>query len=138
MGDSPGDCWEWIGSKSKVTGYGKKQWHGETWLAHRWIYTMLFGKIEDSKVINHLCGNRLCVNPHHLEVTDQAGNCRHGGGAKLTADAVKEIKSAGPSRKWGDGAKLARKHGVSCALIHDIWNGRAWANISHHSNQESQ
>lgn len=119
-------CWEWKGCVSKRTGYGKKQWHGKSLLAHRWLYALLRGPIPSGKVINHKCGNRRCVNPLHLEVTDQAGNCRHGKGTKLSPEVVHEIKNAKRSRKWGDGAALARKHGVSGALIHDIWNGRAW------------
>ena len=130
IGASPDDCWEWQGSVSKTTGYGKKQYMGTTWLAHRWVYMMLLGPIPDGLVINHRCSNRKCVNPHHLEVTDQAGNCRHGAGTKLSVDAVEEIKAARGSRKWGDGARLARKHNVSPALIHDIWNGRAWADVA--------
>lgn len=79
--------------------------------------------------MNHLCSNRACVNPHHLEVTTQTENCRHGAGTTLTEDCVREIKSAFSQRRWGDGAKLARKHRVSGALIHDIWRGRAWKEI---------
>lgn len=122
----PGDCWQWTGSINKVTGYGKKQWMGETWLAHRWVWSMLFGDIHNNMTINHKCSNRGCVNPHHLEVVSQADNCRHGRGATLTHDQAAEIKAAGKNRKWGDGARLAKKFGVSSSLVHDIWNGRAW------------
>ena len=90
---------------------------------------MLFGPIPDELVVNHLCSNRSCVNPHHLEVTDQAGNCRHGKGTKLNLSQVKEIKEAKSNRVWGGAKKLADKFGVSSALIHDIWNGRAWKEI---------
>lgn len=126
IGDSPGDCWQWIGGVSGVTGYGKKQFHGRTLLAHRWVWEQFFGPIPEGLVINHLCSNRACVNPHHLELTTQSGNCRHGKGTRLTAQQVAEIKAAKYNKRWGGGAALARKHGVSCALIHDIWNGRAW------------
>lgn len=126
IGASPGDCWEWQGRVSPQTGYGKKQFHSRTLLAHRWMWEQLFGPIPKGAVINHLCRNRACVNPHHLEVVSQAQNCRHGRASKLTEAQVAEIKAAKGDRKWGDGAKLARKYGVSGGLIHDIWNGRAW------------
>lgn len=127
IGKSAGDCWEWQGNVSKRTGYGKKQFHGKTMLAHRWMYEMIQGPIPDGLVINHKCRNRKCVNPHHLEVVDQAGNCRDGAGTKLSLEEVAEIKAAKASKRWGDGSRLARKYKVSTSLIHDIWNGRAWA-----------
>ena len=129
LGTSPNDCWEWTGCANKRTGYGKKQWLGETWLAHRWVWTMLFGTIQKDMTINHMCSNRICVNPHHLEVVSSIDNVRHGAGTKLTLEQASEIKESGKNRKWGDGKKLAEKYGVSGALIHDIWNGRAWKDI---------
>ena len=129
IGSGPDDCWEWQGSINQRTGYGKKTYCGKDMLAHRWVYEMLLGPITEGMVINHKCSNRRCVNPHHLEIVTQADNCRHGGGVVLSFDAVKEIKAAKGSRKWGDGVRLARKYGVSSALIHDIWNGRAWAEV---------
>ena len=126
IGDSPESCWEWLGTVNSKTGYGKKTVHGKNILAHRWIYELLLGPIPRGLVINHKCRNRKCVNPHHLEITDQAGNCRDGKGTKLTKDQVNEIQKSKLNKKWGDGAKLAKKFNVSGALIHDIWNGRAW------------
>ncbi|MCC7126440.1 MAG: HNH endonuclease [Acidobacteria bacterium] len=130
LGETPDACWQWLGRVSPATGYGKKQFHGRTMLAHRWMYEQLFGPIPEGLVINHKCRNRSCVNPHHLEVTTQAGNTRHGAGTILTAEQVREIKAAFSTRKWGEGRRLARRFGVSNALIHDIWHGRAWKEIA--------
>ena len=131
LGESPNDCWGWTGSINKRTGYGKKQWHGESVLAHRWVWMMLFGKIPDGKVINHKCSNRKCVNPHHLEVVTQSENCRHGAGTKLTADAVKSIRQTLSLRRSTATKKnLAFQHGVSVQTITDIDTGRSWRSLN--------
>lgn len=130
IGECPDNCWLWLGSINPKTGYGKKQLDGKSVLAHRWVYEMLLGPIPDGLVIDHKCKTRHCVNPHHLEVVDQAENCRRALTTKLTVDQVSEIKAAKETKKWGEATRLARKHGVSPALIHDIWNGRAWKDVA--------
>jgi len=127
--DDDSGCWNWAGTANPKTGYGKKQWFARTELAHRWVWTMFNGKIPEGLVINHKCRNRKCVNPDHLEVVTQTENCRHGKGCALTKKEAQSILDHKQLRVWGDGAKLARKYGVSTALIHDIWNGRAWKEL---------
>ncbi len=79
-------CWNWTGSQNG-TGYGRF-WDGTNTYAHRWSYEFCVGPIPDGLQIDHLCRNRGCVNPEHLEaVTPQTNTLR---GVGLTAqNAVK-------------------------------------------------
>ncbi|MGH1470120.1 MAG: HNH endonuclease signature motif containing protein [Cellvibrionaceae bacterium] len=129
LGADPSDCWNWQGSLNKKTGYGKKQENGLTLLAHRWVYESLLGPIEKDKVINHICSNRSCVNPYHLEVVSQAENCRHGKGSKLNRIQAKTIKRLKKSKYWGLRKVLAKRYNISEQLVSDIWYGRAWKEI---------
>lgn len=64
-------CWVWqlaIGG----TGYGTITVNGRTMRAHRVYYARERGDIPEGLVLDHLCRNRRCVNPAHLEpVTDR-------------------------------------------------------------------
>ena len=72
------DCWEWQGAKNVTHGYGKIQVNKRTHNAHRIIYEVLVGPIPDGLVVDHLCRNKLCVNPDHLEPVTWAENIRRG------------------------------------------------------------
>lgn len=59
-------CWEWVGSKNSE-GYGNFSYKGKTVSAHRLSYEFIKGEIDPGKEIDHLCKNKSCVNPEHLE-----------------------------------------------------------------------
>ena len=59
------DCWEWKAAKGKGD-YGMFGLRGKTVLAHRVAYELFKGPIQD-ETIDHLCGNRTCMNPEHLD-----------------------------------------------------------------------
>lgn len=125
LGRTPESCWEWLGGKT-AAGYGKKTFHGRTYLAHRWLFMQLFGPIPDGMVIDHTCQNPGCVNPHHLRAVTQATNCRSGDTAKLTPGDVVEIKSVPKADRARKRAGIAFRFGISPQLVSDIWAGRAW------------
>lgn len=65
------DCWEWSGYRND-RGYGK--YGGE--YAHRISYAIHNGPLELGKHIDHMCGNRACVNPSHLDQVRPVINLR--------------------------------------------------------------
>lgn len=70
-------CWDWCGTISKK-GYGVF-WNGTKLVAaHRYSYEKVKCKIPDGLQIDHLCRNRRCVNPDHLEVVTLQENVARG------------------------------------------------------------
>ena len=72
-------CWEWIAYLDK-DGYGKITVKVNNkikgWLAHRVIYILLKGEIPIGLQLDHLCKNKKCVNPDHLEPVTQLENIK--------------------------------------------------------------
>lgn len=69
-------CWEWQGFLH--SGYGHIKVHGKVILAHRVSYELHRGLIPTGMEIDHLCRNRRCVNPDHLEVVTRRENWQRG------------------------------------------------------------
>jgi hypothetical protein len=70
-------CWNWIGQISKdgyPAGTMSAGPDGRQMIAHRLFFEEAKGAIPAGLVIDHLCGNRRCVNPDHLEAVTQKVN----------------------------------------------------------------
>ena len=80
---APDDCWLWQGRLHKGYGaFGKRSLR-----VHRVAYAAAFGAIPKGLEIDHLCRNRRCGNPAHLEAVTHAVNV--GRGARATATHCK-------------------------------------------------
>lgn len=77
--ESESGCWEWQG-RFLNNGYGQC----DNTTAHRVAYRLFTGEIPDGYEIDHLCRNKRCVNPEHLEAVTHAVNMSRGERANQT------------------------------------------------------
>jgi hypothetical protein len=71
-----GGCWE-ANLAPNGKGYVVVNINSRTWRLHRLSYTTYKGDIE-GKILDHLCRNRKCVNPEHLEIVTNQVNVQRG------------------------------------------------------------
>ena len=69
-------CWEWTAAIDRY-GYGKVSYNGVKVKAHRIVFLLIRGNIK-GKHLDHLCRNRKCVNPDHLDPVTNLQNTRRG------------------------------------------------------------
>jgi hypothetical protein len=124
---APGECWGWRGAHFQQNGYAlfsirtvvDLKWRPTT--AHRIAYELYVGPIPDGLVIDHLCRNRGCVNPEHLEPVTRGENVRRG--MHPTAVLVRE-NHCGKGHKFTPDNTIVRKNGKrecrTCVRARDV------------------
>jgi hypothetical protein len=81
-------------------------------MAHRFVYQLKHGPIDPSKDIDHLCRNRMCCNPDHLEPVSRSENLRRGSQGRTTRASIMLMRLADASTHMNR-SEIAEMFGVS-------------------------
>lgn len=119
-----GDCWVWTGSVDRG-GYGK--FGGKTVSAHRFAYESLVGEIPPGLELDHLCRNRACVNPSHLEPVTRKVNLERARDLRTTCPKGHEYTEENTIR-W-------RNNGRRCRICEQERERRRWPERSEWQNR---
>lgn len=77
--DASGVCWEWTGATTSGYGVIGRGGRGDgNALTHRVMWEEMIGAVPQGLDLDHLCRNRACCNPDHLEPVDRATNVARG------------------------------------------------------------
>jgi hypothetical protein len=125
---TPSGCLEWLGHVDR-NGYGRVDVAGEARKAHRVVYEQHSGPIPDGLQLDHLCRNRACVNPEHLEIVTNAENSRRGANAKLAPEGVLEIRNLLAVGALTN-VEIGRRLGVSASTVRAVKNGQCWRDVA--------
>jgi hypothetical protein len=112
-------CIEWTAHIR--TGYGQF-WSGSRHMpAHRFAYEQRRGPVPSGFVIDHLCRNRRCVNPDHMEVVTQRENVLRGD--TIPARNSQKTRCKSGHLFAGDNVRIrpdGSRRCVACTKLHDI------------------
>lgn len=72
------NCWNWTGALNR--GYGSFLFFRKRYSAHRFAFEQIIGKVRNGLILDHLCRNRKCVRPDHLEPVTNLENLLRGEG----------------------------------------------------------
>lgn len=115
-------CWIWRGAIFKRWGYGYIKVGKKHRRAHRVAYELCVGTIPEGLSLDHLCRNRLCVNPAHLEPVTHRENVLRGVG--ITAKHARQTHCL--HGHPFDATNTIHKDGGRICRICDRANKRNW------------
>ena len=118
--DVSSGCWLWD-KPAKYTGYGRlvltnRKEKG----AHVYSYERMFGPVPKGKELDHLCRNRPCANPFHVEPVTQRENIIRGEG--VTARNLRKTHCVNGHPLVGDNLYLRPTGGRRCRECNRRYN----------------
>lgn len=118
--DEDTGCWPWALGLNE-NGYGRVKVKGRCTYAHILAWERLHGSVPDGLELDHLCHNRACCNPDHLEVVTRRENVRRQRTTKVTLGLADEIR-----RATGSNREIAGRFDVSTTTVQNIRAGTRW------------
>jgi hypothetical protein len=107
-------CWIWHGTIGH-DGYGRlSTWGGHSLHAHRYAYERFVGPIPEGLTLDHLCRNRACCNPAHLEAVTHKTNILRGEG--LPADNARKTHCKHGHLLAGENVFVKANGGRGCKI----------------------
>lgn len=117
-------CWIWTGTLR--SGYGVALIGGKRTRMHRWYFERARGKIPAGLEPDHLCHQKDCVNPDHMEAVSHAQNVRRSKKHTILtmekADVIRALRKQGALQR-----EIAELFGVSQQTVSYIVNGKQWS-----------
>jgi hypothetical protein len=123
-------------------GYGKRNYKGSMWFAHRAAWDEKIGPIPAGLCVLHICDNPKCINVNHLFLGTQKTNLidmerkgRRAKGIKINHSNLSEMDIINiriaymPYKRGSSQYALAKQYGVSRSTIGDIVTNRTWNHV---------
>lgn len=121
----PSGCWEWKGCVNDK-GYGQIRVKGKTYYTHRLMYKFTKGVLVPWLTIDHLCMNRSCCNPVHLEQISNRENNRRGN--SISAKKSRQTHCIRGHELNGGNLRIRTDTGhrqcVKCIKIRNTWRNK--------------
>lgn len=107
-----GECLIWKMAKTK-RGYGVVFIDGVQHRTHRFAYMDRVGVIPDGYTIDHICRNKSCCNPNHLEAVSAAENTRR-------AVVFRRQRNGKPHSDW-TAIRAAKASGMTYRQVAEVF-----------------
>ncbi|MEE8663105.1 MAG: HNH endonuclease signature motif containing protein [Acetobacter sp.] len=101
-----GPCWERQGKPSQNSGYGRFRFRDVEMRSHVFSHLLYIGEIPAGYEVDHLCNNRLCVNPRHLEAVTKDENNRRASERRIAAGIKVQQPSMTEEEKFRRGLSV--------------------------------
>ena len=93
-----GECRVWTGYIER--GYGRTVWNGKNARAYRLAFELAYGAVPGGMVVDHICRNRACIRPEHLQAVSSAENSQNRASEGTSASGVRGVTLDLRSGRW--------------------------------------